>query len=79
MDKAITRFIDFLGFGALLSRSDAATVIEVQSPHEGNKYKTYCTHPKLDFSGAETATKGLFLLNKLAYYHGTVLMKSENA
>ena len=53
MDKAITRFIDFLGFGALLSRSDAATVIEVQSPHEGNKNETYCTHPKLDFSGAE--------------------------
>ena len=26
---------------------------------------TYSTNPKLDFSGAETATKGLFLPNKL--------------
>ena len=70
--------MDFLDSGAPHSRSDTVSMIEVQCPHEEHKNKTYCTHPKLDFSGAETATKGLFLLSKLAY-HGTVLVKSENA
>ena len=52
-------------------------MIEMQCPHKENTNKTYSTNTKLDFSGTETGTKGLFLPNKLAE-HATVLMKSEN-